>query len=469
MDTWMLRPVAAAVSAAFAVGPAFANPTGAQVVSGVVSMARPDARTLNVTSSPGAIIHWQGFSIAPGELTRFNQQSASSAVLNRVVGADISQIHGQLLSNGRVFLINPAGIVIGPGGVIDTAGFVGSTLDMAAGDFLSGKLKFQAGAGAGAIVNHGWIRASAGGNVLLIAPQIENRGVIETQGGDIVLAAGGKVTIGSPGLEGIQFEVQARDDSVLNVGKLLADEGAVGVFAGSLRHSGDIRANALARDEAGRIVLKAKDDVTLAVSSTTRADGKTAGAVTIQSESGTTLISGAVTARGTDGKGGQVRVLGERVGLIDNALVDVSGEQGGGQALIGGDYRGLDPAVRNASAVYIGRDARVRADAIGAGDGGRVIVWSKDATRTYGQLSAQAGAESGNGGFVETSGRYLEVGRAPEIGKGGSWLLDRTTSSWSRPSTRPRTTTGLRALHRPATTRRSSRRTSRPSSMPART
>ena len=58
------------------------------------------------------------------------QQSASSAVLNRVVGADISQIHGQLLSNGRVFLINPAGILIGAGAVIDTAGFVGSTLKM---------------------------------------------------------------------------------------------------------------------------------------------------------------------------------------------------------------------------------------------------------------------------------------------------------------------------------------------------
>jgi filamentous hemagglutinin family protein len=29
----------------------------------------------------------------------------ASAVLNRVVGADISQINGSLLSNGRVFLI----------------------------------------------------------------------------------------------------------------------------------------------------------------------------------------------------------------------------------------------------------------------------------------------------------------------------------------------------------------------------
>src|SRR5438552_3663857 len=93
-------------------------------------MQRPDARTLNVTNSPGTIINWQGFSIGAGEVTHFIQQSSSSAVLNRVVGADISQIQGQLLSNGRVFLINPAGILIGAGAVIDTAGLVVSPLNM---------------------------------------------------------------------------------------------------------------------------------------------------------------------------------------------------------------------------------------------------------------------------------------------------------------------------------------------------
>ena len=75
-----------------------------------------------MTNAPGTIINWQGFSIGAGELTRFIQQSPSSAVLNRVVGADISQIYGQLLSNGRVFLINPSGIVIGPGAVVDPGG-----------------------------------------------------------------------------------------------------------------------------------------------------------------------------------------------------------------------------------------------------------------------------------------------------------------------------------------------------------
>src|SRR5688500_4888817 len=107
-----LRPIAYCVMLACCED-ALANPTTPQVVSGTAAFARPDARTLNVTNSRGAIINWQGFSIGAGEVTRFVQPSSSSAVLNRVnVGADISRIQGQLLSNGRVFLINPAGIVI---------------------------------------------------------------------------------------------------------------------------------------------------------------------------------------------------------------------------------------------------------------------------------------------------------------------------------------------------------------------
>src|SRR5581483_8441150 len=81
MNKWMLRPIAVAVGGCFAAPAAFANPTGPQVVNGAVSMVRPDARTLNVTNSPGAIINWQGFSIGAGEVTRFIQQSSSSAVL----------------------------------------------------------------------------------------------------------------------------------------------------------------------------------------------------------------------------------------------------------------------------------------------------------------------------------------------------------------------------------------------------
>src|SRR5450755_2600018 len=109
-------------------GSASANPTGGTVVSGQASIAS-SGKTLSITNTPGTIINWQGFSIAPDELTRFIQQSASSAVLNRVIGQDPSSLLGRLQSNGRVFLITPAGIVFGSGARIDVAGLVASTLD----------------------------------------------------------------------------------------------------------------------------------------------------------------------------------------------------------------------------------------------------------------------------------------------------------------------------------------------------
>ncbi|HYH43945.1 MAG TPA: filamentous hemagglutinin N-terminal domain-containing protein, partial [Burkholderiales bacterium] len=426
---WLVRPMAVAVSGCFSVAPAFANPTAPQVMHGNVQMQGLGTNNLKITNSPGSIIHWQGFSIGAGQVTQFQQQSASSAVLNRVVGADISQIHGQLLSNGRVFLINPAGILIGAGAVIDTAGFVGSTLRMQDGDFLAGKLKFQGDAGAGSIINHGWIKAGQGGNIVLVAPDIQNSGIIQTEGGQIVLAAGRKMTIGSLDLEGVSFEIQAPTDSVLNVGKLLADGGAVGVFAGTLKHTGDIRANALARDASGRIVLKGQGDVTLAAGSTTKADGAGGGDVLVQSASGHTRIAGAVTATGSAGRGGDIRVLGERVSLVENARLDASGTVGGGQIRFGGDYQGLNAALPNASRAFVGENAKLRADATDTGDGGRIIVWADKTTQFYGNLSARGGAGSGNGGFAEVSGKdtLIFTGGADLFaprGRQGTLLLD---------------------------------------------
>src|SRR5687767_15816638 len=108
---------------AFPPAPASANPTGAQVVSGTATLQQA-GNLLQITNNPSAIINWQSFSIAAGEITRFVQQSASSAVLNRVVAQNPSSILGALQSNGRVFLINSSGILFGAGAQVDVAGLV---------------------------------------------------------------------------------------------------------------------------------------------------------------------------------------------------------------------------------------------------------------------------------------------------------------------------------------------------------
>ena len=68
---------------------------------------------------------------------------------------------GRLQSNGRVFLINPNGIVFGAGARIDVGGLVASTLDLGDADFLAGRLNFAGPASAGALTQLGQITTAS--------------------------------------------------------------------------------------------------------------------------------------------------------------------------------------------------------------------------------------------------------------------------------------------------------------------
>ena len=450
---WLLAGVLAGVTA----GVAHGNPTGATVVHGTAEFSTPGAGTLNVTTSSNAIINWQGFSIGADELTRFIQPATESAVLNRVTGSDSSAILGRLLSNGRVFLVNPHGIVFGENASVDTAGLVASTLGISDADFLEGDYRFDAGPDAGDIVNRGSIEAGAGG-VFLLAPSVKNSGVIHTEGGDLVLAAGRTVTLTSLDLGGVQVEVQAPEDEALNLGTLLAERGAAGVFAGSIRNAGTVEANAVTVDEdgtvhlvfedgldlegeergaagvpasatrsAGTVRLVAQEDITLEAGGRVAADGPTGGLVHVESKSGTTWISDDVSARGSAGQGGEIRLLGDQVG-VDGARVDASGSTGGGEVLVGGDESG-EGEVPRAQSTYVSADSTVSADALASGDGGKVVVFAEGFANVRGHLSARGGPDGGNGGFVETSGHEsFEILNTPDTtapaGEGGQWLID---------------------------------------------
>jgi len=405
---------------------AHANPTGPTVVQGSAQFLRPDAHTLNVTTAAGTVVNWQGFSIGRGELTRFIQPSATDAVLNRVTGPDPSAILGRLQSNGRVFLINPHGIVFGRDTVVDTAGLVASTLGITDADFLAGRYRFEGGPDAGRVVNRGRIEAGAEG-VFLLAPSIENSGVVRTDGGDLVLAAGRRATLTSLDLDGVRVEVQAPEDEVLNLGDLIAERGAAGVLAGTIRSSGTVEANAVTVDDDGIVRLVARSDITLETGGRVAAEGSSSGKVHIESETGTTSVSGEVSARASEGRGGTVRLLGHRVGLA-GARVDASGPGGGGRVLVGGDVRGKG-SVLTAESTWVSADSTVAADALDDGDGGTVVVFAEDFANVQGRLSARGGPYGGDGGFVETSGLdTFVIVQVPDIsapnGGGGEWLID---------------------------------------------
>ncbi|MEI7637587.1 MAG: filamentous hemagglutinin N-terminal domain-containing protein, partial [Syntrophus sp. (in: bacteria)] len=380
------------------------------------------------TNSPNSIINWQGFSIGINELTRFIQQSGNSAILNRVIGQDPSAILGALQSNGRVFLINPNGILFGQGARIDVNGLIASTLNLSNKDFLAGKYNFTAGIKAGSIENQGTITTPMGGQVYLIAPDIKNSGIINSPKGDVILAAGHSVQLVDSADPFIAVTVSAPENSVVNLGQIIADSGRIGIYSGLISQKGIVKADSAVTGENGQILFKATKGITLDKDSITSANGSQGGKIAIRSETDTTMVSGAVTATGSEGKGGDIQILGRQVGLTDNALVDASGKSSGGTVLVGGDYQGKNPDIQNAVATYVGPETVIRADATETGDGGKVIVWSDKATRVYGKISARGGEQAGDGGFVETSGGYLDVRRAPDIsapnGKGGSWLLD---------------------------------------------
>ena len=80
-----LTPLAFALGLAFQ-GPALAVlPTGGQFAHGSGTIAT-SGTTMTVTNAPNAVINWNTFSIGAANAVQFNQQSASSVVLNRVVG-----------------------------------------------------------------------------------------------------------------------------------------------------------------------------------------------------------------------------------------------------------------------------------------------------------------------------------------------------------------------------------------------
>ncbi|MEQ8938443.1 MAG: hypothetical protein RLT30_07045, partial [Gammaproteobacteria bacterium] len=139
-----------------------------------------------------------------------------------------------------------------------------------------------------------------------------------------------------------------------------------------------------------------------------------------------------ITTASETGKGGKVQITGDKVGLTGETSIDASGDTGGGEVLVGGDFQGGNPDVQNASSTFVGSDVTMNAEAVTAGDAGKIIVWSDEATRFYGTGNASGGAESGDGGLIEVSGlEYLDFSGQIILGSvdgnGGTLLLDPDT------------------------------------------
>lgn len=316
---WALNPLAFSLTLLCA-APALALPVAPTVAHGSASFSQSGS-TLTVTNTPNAIINWGSFSIGQNELTQFIQQSSASAVLNRVTGQSPSQILGQLQSNGRVFLINPNGIVFGQGARIDTAALIASTLKLSDADFLAGKLKFSGTGSEAKVDNQGTINTAQGGFVYLIAPNVENSGLINAPNGDVLLAAGHSVEIADGLNPALRVVLAAPEGSVVNLGQVLAESGRIGLHGGMVANSGTVSASS-AVAEGGKIYLRATEKIELSETSKLMADGTVGGEITAITQidgqiAGELVARGEISAQGngTAGSGGFVETSAAKVDL----------------------------------------------------------------------------------------------------------------------------------------------------------
>ncbi len=353
---------------------------------------------------------------------RFNQPGVTSSTLNRVTAGQESVIAGRISAPGQVIIYNSNGVVFSGSAKVDVGSLITTTANISDEHFRQGKLIFdQPGNPDARIVNDGSISVAEKGLAAFVAPSVANNGVINARLGTVAMAAGNAATIDLYGdglvsiavTDPVTRKPQDAQALVSNGGAIQADGGSVLITA----------------EQASRVVDNA---VNLSGVILARGTEVREGSVALVSKSGDIQIAGKIDVSGPK-NGGDVLVSGQQVALASTASIDARGAAQGGSVRIGGDFQGRGelPRAKNAT---LAKGASIDVSATGKGNGGLAVVWSDGNTRMDGRILARGGAQGGNGGLVETSGKvnlsiadsaYVSV--AAPYGNGGTWLLDPTT------------------------------------------
>ncbi|TAK84861.1 MAG: filamentous hemagglutinin N-terminal domain-containing protein, partial [Aquabacterium sp.] len=388
-----LRPLALALALALP-GTLLAGGVDPTVVGGQASVLVNGDTTTITQGSSRAIIDWRSLSLTQQERFLVLQGSAKDVLLNRVTGFEPSVLDGSIQAIGRVYFLNPNGIIFGEHAQIDVGGLVASTLALGNEDFMAGRIQLTPTTGfgdyAGRVINRGRVNA-AGGEIVLAGLDVSNQGTLSAPGGRVGLVAADEVLVDVEGDGLLFFNVKAADAGarVAQLGRIEADGGTVqlraearGTFADTvLNMDGVVQARSLGARN-GRVVV----------------DG---------GAHGLTQVAGSIDATGSEAgqTGGRITVTGDRTLLASTAVLDASGAAAGGSIQVGGGFQGNDAAVRNATVTGVVGGATLRANAQQSGNGGQVVVWADDTTRYEGRIEARGGAQGGNGGQVEVSGK----------------------------------------------------------------
>ena len=145
-----------------------------------------------ITAPDDSIFEYQSFNVAEGETVRFVQPSEQSRVLNRVLGATATNINGNILANGQVYLVNPSGIIFGAGAVVEAAKLHAISGVLSNNDFIGRVDDFSHLSGI--VENEGVLTAD---QVIMAGSSVSNRGSINAPQGEVVLGAGGSMVVSS--------------------------------------------------------------------------------------------------------------------------------------------------------------------------------------------------------------------------------------------------------------------------------
>lgn len=391
-----------------------ALPQQGEVISGAAKISQ-DGNSLHIqTQTPLTAINWQKFSIGPDNKVHFQQPDGSSVTLNRVTGGNPSNIYGMLTSNGKLILLNPAGIWFAPNSQISA-----SALIAGAGVITDEQLKAFADIGKldiqlkGLVRNDGQISVHDNGIVALLGAQVENNGVIQARKGQVTLATGPQASL----------DFQGDGLISLAIGGTPGDDNSVDPsLTGGVQNNGHIEVGEGVVAMSAQRAAKHLDSV-IGVGGAVIADSVSQqGGSIVLGNADRTVVSGKLSAKGSDG--GNISVSGKQVTLSSTADLNASGSQGkGGSIAVGGSFQGKGNAP-SSTRTTIEKGAKLVAD--GARDGGQVVVWSDGTTHFAGQTSAKGGDK---GGIIETSGKILSISKDASINASGGkqaglWLLD---------------------------------------------
>ena len=120
-----------AVSALFSLGifPVVAAPVGGIVAAGSATISQSPSGELTTIhqSSDRAVIEWQSFNLGKNETAEFQVPNTTSATLNLISDSNPSLLSGTVRSNGKLYFVNPNGLVFDASSRVMANGFVATS------------------------------------------------------------------------------------------------------------------------------------------------------------------------------------------------------------------------------------------------------------------------------------------------------------------------------------------------------